>query len=305
MAEHDNSFHPEGREEDVEQRFSQFSAEDVQLVHELREQYSRRRTQSERVLARAWERIQQEQQPANESFMRDARGNTPVPTLPELKREFHMKDIKSETQQPKRLKRTLNVLAAIIVIAVLVGSLGLVYSHLHSQTRSGAGPQASATAQTAGTTPTARQTAGATPTTQQTAGVTPTVQASPTPLANGGSLNWPVGIDTYWANQRYHQLTAYWVAWSGNANQWLNEARSAGWKVSQTPHMPSIMVLMSYVQGANAYGHVAVVESLVPNSSPTAVHTSNMNWVENGGGWDKVSYADFIVGPGVYFIWHP
>ena len=77
-------------------------------------------------------------------------------------------------------------------------------------------------------------------------------------------------------------------------------ARAAGWNVSQSPHVPSIIVLMPYVQGAYGYGHVAVVES----ASGNTVHTSNMNWWNGGGGWDRISNADFTVGSGVYFIWH-
>lgn len=119
-----------------------------------------------------------------------------------------------------------------------------------------------------------------------------------------GSLSWPLGQCTYWANYEYHLLTNNWVSWSGNANQWVDGARSAGWNVSSVPHIPSIIVLMPYVQGSSGYGHVAVVVSIIPNSSPTTVHTSNMNWYSNGGGWNKVSYADFTVGAGVYFIWH-
>lgn len=115
-----------------------------------------------------------------------------------------------------------------------------------------------------------------------------------------GSLSWPVGQCTYWANYRYHQLTGHWVSWTGNAYQWVDGARAAGWNVSQSPHVPSIIVLMPYVQGAYGYGHVAVVESANGNT----VHTSNMNWWSGGGGWDRVSYADFTVGSGVYFIWH-
>lgn len=132
------------------------------------------------------------------------------------------------------------------------------------------------------------------------------------PFSNGnvtisdgsGSLNWPVGQCTYWANYRYHALTGYWVSWTGNAAQWVAGARAAGWNVSQAPHVPSIIVLMPYVQGAYGYGHVAVVESINDTVSPTVVHTSNMNWWVNDGGWDKVSYADFTVGPSVYFVWH-
>ena len=118
-------------------------------------------------------------------------------------------------------------------------------------------------------------------------------------VGNGaGSLAWPVGQCTYWANSRYHQLTGNWVSWSGNADQWVAGARSAGWHVSTSPHVYSIIVLMPYVQGAYGYGHVAVVESASGNTA----HTSNMNWY-NGGGWDIESYQDFTAGSGVYFIW--
>jgi surface antigen len=100
----------------------------------------------------------------------------------------------------------------------------------------------------------------------------------------------------------YHQLTDYWVAWKGHPYQWVTGARAAGWHVSPMPHASSIMVLMPYVQGAGGYGHVAVVEGINADGS---VHTSDMNWFINGGDWDKVSYADFTAGAGVYFIWHP
>ena len=124
-------------------------------------------------------------------------------------------------------------------------------------------------------------------------------------ITNGeNSLDWPTGQCTSWANYRYHQLTGFWVAWNGNADQWVAGAQAAGWNVSQTPHVPSIIVLMPYIQGASGYGHVAVVESIVLNSSPTTVDTSDMNWWANGGGWDKVSDVDFTAGSGVYFIWH-
>ncbi|HEY1352453.1 MAG TPA: CHAP domain-containing protein [Ktedonobacteraceae bacterium] len=118
-------------------------------------------------------------------------------------------------------------------------------------------------------------------------------------VVTGGPVSWPLGVCTYWANLRYHQLTGIWVTWRGNAYQWADGARAAGWHVSQTPHVPSIIVLMPGVQGASGYGHVAVVES----ASGNTVHTSNMNWYANGGGWDRVSYYDFSAGSGIYFIW--
>lgn len=120
-----------------------------------------------------------------------------------------------------------------------------------------------------------------------------------------GSLNWPFGQCTYWANYRYHQLTGFWVSWIGDADQWAIGAKAAGWNVSTSPHVPSIIVLMPYIQGAYGVGHVAVVESVNDSVTPEIVHTSNMNWYANGGSWGHVSYADFTVGTGgVYFIWH-
>jgi surface antigen len=121
------------------------------------------------------------------------------------------------------------------------------------------------------------------------------------PVVTGSPHPWPVGVCTYWANSRYHTLTGNWVTWTGNAYQWAQGARLAGWNVSGTPHVPSIIVLMPGVQGASGFGHVAVVESINGNGS---AHTSNMNWYANGGGWDRVSYMDFTPGNGVYFIWH-
>ncbi|HEY0755942.1 MAG TPA: CHAP domain-containing protein [Ktedonobacteraceae bacterium] len=112
---------------------------------------------------------------------------------------------------------------------------------------------------------------------------------------------WPYGQCTYWANYRYHQLSSHWVQWSGNADQWFLGAQKADWDYGQMPPplgVPSIVVLMPYVQGAGWLGHVAVVESQTGN----IVHTSNMNW--GYGGSTHVEYVDFTIGSGVYFVWH-
>jgi len=136
---------------------------------------------------------------------------------------------------------------------------------------------------------------------QKSDGYDPSAGGGQTYSNGAGSLNWPYGECTYWANLEYHKETGFWVSWSGNADQWVNGARNAGWNVSQTPHVSSIIVLMPGVQGASGYGHVAVVESII---NSTTVHTSNMNWYTNGGGFGIVSYQNFTTGPGVYFIWH-
>ncbi len=108
------------------------------------------------------------------------------------------------------------------------------------------------------------------------------------------------GQCTYWADYYYHELSGFWVPWGGNADQWAAGAQAYGWNVSSTPHVPSIIVLQPYVQGASAYGHVAVVTAINSNGSVT---TSNMNWYANGGGWDRVSTWTFNPGSGVSFVW--
>jgi surface antigen len=115
------------------------------------------------------------------------------------------------------------------------------------------------------------------------------------------SLPWPYGQCTYWANYEYHKESGFWVQWTGNADQWFLGAQKAGWDYAQKPPIgiPSIIVLMPYVQEAGWLGHVAVVESQTGN----VVHTSNMNW--GYGGSTHVEYVDFTLGPGVYFVWHP
>ena len=122
------------------------------------------------------------------------------------------------------------------------------------------------------------------------------------PAADYGSLNhFFYGQCTYWANMRYHQETGHWIPWLGNAYQWAYQAPAYGWTLSATPnpHGLSIMVFSPYAEGAGAYGHVAVVESINNDGSVT---TSNWNW---GGAWATLTYRTFYPGPGVSFIWYP
>lgn len=73
------------------------------------------------------------------------------------------------------------------------------------------------------------------------------------------------GQCTYYANMEYGALTGHYVSWLGNANQWPYGAMAAGWRVSSTPTVPSIVALAPYVDGAGAYGHVGVVTSVSGN----------------------------------------
>jgi surface antigen len=134
----------------------------------------------------------------------------------------------------------------------------------------------------------------------------PGVSGAPPITSNGsvspsdaGNLNrFFYGQCTYWANMRYHELTGHWVPWLGNADAWPSQAAAYGWVVSSTPRIPSIMAFAPYVQGAGAFGHVAIAESMNGND----ITTSNWN---AGGAWATTTYAINHPGPGVYFIYYP
>jgi CHAP domain len=112
----------------------------------------------------------------------------------------------------------------------------------------------------------------------------------------------PKGQCTWWATNRYQQLTGKYVAWGGDAWSWANGARSAGWIVSSSPppsNTPSIVVLAPHVQGAGSLGHVAVIESTGANGK---IVTSNLNWAGNQ---STPTIVGFQKGPGVQFVWYP
>lgn len=204
--------------------------------------------------------------------------------------------------RPPQGRRHVIGIAAIVLLLVITGRTLFAASPLGREIGLGFNPNlaGSSQAQAGGGNPVIAQQATATAVVhQQNDGYDPNA-GSGGPVVTGSPESWPLGVCTYWANLRYHQLTGVWVTWTGNAYQWAQGAREAGWNVSSSPHVPSIIVLMPGVQGASGYGHVAVVESMV---NSTTVHTSNMNWYANGGGWDRVSYANFTTGSGAYFIW--
>jgi surface antigen len=117
-------------------------------------------------------------------------------------------------------------------------------------------------------------------------------------VAVSGNNPFPYGQCTWWADQRYHQLHGVFVPWRNNANawQWTTRASDFGWSISAVPQVGDIMVLQPGVQGAFAFGHVAVVEKVL---SGGRIMASSMNWGAYGGG---VSDSLFYAGSGVTFI---
>jgi len=111
---------------------------------------------------------------------------------------------------------------------------------------------------------------------------------------------YPLGQCTWWACERYKQLSGYYISWKGNAQDWPSLARSAtGWVVSAQPQQGCIIVLSNGVQLSDStYGHVAIVEKVNANGS---LSCSNQNWA--GITYPNVKYTTFYAGAGVSFIW--
>jgi surface antigen len=118
------------------------------------------------------------------------------------------------------------------------------------------------------------------------------------PQHNTANL-FPAGQCTWWATERYHTLTGYYVPWTtnANANQWTARAYEFGWHVSDQPSVGAIIDFQAGVQLASDVGHVAIVEKINSDGSLT---TSNMNIL--GHPFGSVVDLTNHPGPGVTFI---
>ncbi len=125
------------------------------------------------------------------------------------------------------------------------------------------------------------------------------VSNSSTPKPVKGKKNpFPYGSCTWWAAQRFHQLTGIYVPWTtqSNAWQWTARAHQFYWHVSTRPSHGAIIDLQPWVQGAYGAGHVAVVEKVLKNGHVIA---SNMSW--GAYPW-RVVDVEFAPGHGATFI---
>jgi len=105
---------------------------------------------------------------------------------------------------------------------------------------------------------------------------------------------------TWGADQEYFYLHRYFVPWRTNASayQWTARAREFQWHVSTRPHHGAIINLQPGIQGASAFGHVAVVVRVIDTQHVQARGTS---WGAHPTWWTTQT---FHTGPGVTFLWH-
>lgn len=91
------------------------------------------------------------------------------------------------------------------------------------------------------------------------------------------------GNCTWYVYEKRAQLGRPVGSFWGNAATWASYAASAGYAVSGTPTVGSIM------QNGGGYGHVAMVESVNPGVSVTI---SEMNAYRFGGGFNRIGHGD-------------
>lgn len=96
-------------------------------------------------------------------------------------------------------------------------------------------------------------------------------------VSNSGNL-YTTGQCTYYAFDRRAELGKPIGSLWGNASNWAYSANQAGFNVNHTPEVGAVFQSGPGQNGAGAYGHVGVVESINSNGSVTV---SEMNW--NGG----------------------
>lgn len=96
-------------------------------------------------------------------------------------------------------------------------------------------------------------------------------------VSNSGNL-YTTGQCTYYAFDRRAELGKPIGSLWGNASNWAYSANQAGFNVDRTPEVGAVFQSGPGQNGAGAYGHVGVVESINSNGSVTV---SEMNW--NGG----------------------
>lgn len=85
------------------------------------------------------------------------------------------------------------------------------------------------------------------------------------------------------------KVTGFSPSYWGNANQWPDSARSAGYKVSRTPRDNSLGVMM-----AGAYGHIVYVEDYHKGSNTVDISQYN-EWI-NGKGFGHFSTRSGVSG---------
>lgn len=110
------------------------------------------------------------------------------------------------------------------------------------------------------------------------------------------------GQCTWGAAQKWFDATGSYPAMRGDAWNWVNAARAAGYTVVDTPAERSIVVFQPGAAGAGGYGHVAWVDSVSSSGGAQWIHVTEMNGLAGEGSWND---RDVPNGPGMAYVLLP
>jgi surface antigen len=88
------------------------------------------------------------------------------------------------------------------------------------------------------------------------------------------------GYCTWDAAQQAHSTWGVFPPWYGDAGDWIDGARAAGWQVSSAPVVDSIVAMPRGVQGSGPLGHVGWV--LAVEDDGVTIQVRSMNWDARG-----------------------
>ena len=133
---------------------------------------------------------------------------------------------------------------------------------------------------------------------------TPKVEAPVAPKALTNPINdktntYPIGQCTWGVKSLADWVGNYW----GNANQWGDSARKAGYTTGSTPQVGSVVVFPNVIYEGINYGHVAYVTHVYDDGS-IEVMEANYGGNQNIGNYrGKFNPNDARHGGGVYYIY--
>ena len=100
--------------------------------------------------------------------------------------------------------------------------------------------------------------------------------SSPAP-AFADNNHFYLGYCTWYAAEQAHAEWQTWLPWYGDAGDWAEGARAAGWQVSAVPRPRSVVAMPRGVQGSGPFGHVAWVLEVSQDGSSVVVRSMGWN----------------------------
>lgn len=108
---------------------------------------------------------------------------------------------------------------------------------------------------------------------------------------------------TWGAKEKFREYSGVYPNITGNAKQWYDTARAAGWTTVLDAQAYSIVVFQPGVHGADpTYGHVGWVDALERRADGLYVHVVEMNYAGQGHQWHDRWVKDVV---GMSFILAP